>query len=48
MLNQQGRLTDIGSWYLGGNTTGAGSHTTSLPAGWSMSVALISLLALLV
>jgi hypothetical protein len=38
MLTQDGKLTDIGSWYLGGNATGAvpkgAAEKSSMFAGW--------------
>jgi len=38
MLNQNGKLTDVGSWYLGGSATGAtpkgAAGRFTVPAGW--------------
>ena len=43
MLNQDGKLTDIGSWYLGGSATGVvpkgAAGRTGVFAGWLAVVA---------
>lgn len=46
-LTQNGQLTDIGSWYLGGDATGnipasTGGTTYSIPSGWLLCVAAAS------
>ena len=47
MLTQNGALTDIGSWYLGGSATGnipASAGTRITNTSWSLLVALVALL----
>lgn len=43
MLTQDGKLTDIGSWYLGGSATGnvpkGAAGRSAVFAGWSLLVA---------
>ncbi|KAI4151012.1 MAG: hypothetical protein LQ340_003747 [Diploschistes diacapsis] len=50
MLDQNGHLTDIGSWYLGGSATGnvpGAASVTSKLATWSLTVVLFATLAVL-
>lgn len=47
MLTQNGKLTDIGSWYLGGSATGnvpkGAAGKSVVFAGWSVLIALTGL-----
>jgi len=51
MLTQNGKLTDIGSWYLGGSATGnvpkGAAGKSVVFAGWSALVALTGLWCLI-